>query len=402
MPTTRERLETLLPEFHALCDKADSKALSVDEDRRLKEMCGEVNVLVARLKAQGATNAMSAPTGTFAGIPYASLGELSATPSSGSHYAPGYHARTTDQRDTGWGSAMVKAATGTDSFGFKALVPSGSVVVPSLTAGIVRTADRPRSLLQVIPSTGLQGTDQYSYLRETVRTHAAAPVATGATKPTSVYSVARVDATVKTIAHLSERIPRQTLADANLLQSYVEGSLREGVELALEDQIVNGTGVGENILGIDATPTIQQQAFSANIVTTARKAVTKLEGVNIAGGTFVLAPADWESVELYADTNGQYMLGDSLPVDRAQRRLWGLPVVTSTTLTAGKGFLVDFRGSTQLWEREGVRVDWSENTYDAVAAVTDFERNLIRFRAEGRWGFAVTRPAGVVEIDTAL
>lgn len=303
-------------------------------------------------------------------------------------------------RDTGWGAAMLKAASHDGRF--KALVPSGSVVVPNLTAGIVRTADRPRSLLQLVPlAPRLVETDQYSFLRETVRTHAAAPVATGALKPTSVYSVARLDATVKTIAHLSERIPRQTLADARLLQAYVEGSLREGVELALEDQVVNGPGTGENLLGIDDTPSIQQQAWSTNILITTRKAVTKLEAVQIPGGAFVLTPADWESVELFADSTGDFIMGDQVPVNRAARTLWGQPVVTSTTVDAGKGFLVDFAGSTMLWEREGVRVDWSENTYDSVAAATDFERNLVRFRAEGRWGFAVTRPAGVVEIDTA-
>lgn len=313
----------------------------------------------------------------------------------------------TTGRNTGWGDVIAKSAH-QDGFGFKALVPSGSVVVPSLTAGIVRTADRPRSLLQLVPSQPLQGTDQYSYLRETVRTHAAAPVATSALKPTSVYSVARVDDTVVTIAHLSERIPRQTLADAQLLQAYVEGSLREGVELALEDEIVNGDGTGEDLLGIDDTPNIQQQAWSTNILITTRKAVTKLENVQIASGAFVLAPDDWEAIELTPDTTGDFIMGDQIPVNRAQRLLWGMPVVTSTTLTAGKGFLVDFAGSTRLWEREGVRVDWSESSFDStfdrgagVLGATDFERNLIRFRAEGRWGFAVTRPAGVVEIDTA-
>jgi hypothetical protein len=79
-------------------------------------------------------------------------------------------------------------------------------------------------------------------------------------------------------------------------------------------------------------------------------------------------------------------------------------VVTSTVVTAGIGFLVDFAGSTMLWEREQVRIDWSENTWDPDGisegvGASDFSKNLIRFRAEGRWGFAITRPAGVVEID---
>lgn len=304
-----------------------------------------------------------------------------------------------NRKGTGWSEAFLKEAAG-GTGGFKALVPSGSVVVPSLTAGIARVADRPRSILEMLPVTPLTDTDQYSYLRETVRTHNAAPVAVGATKPTSVYSVERVDATAQTVAHLSERIPRQTLADARLLTDYVEGSLREGVLLALESQVVNGNGTAPNLRGMRNTVGIQAQAWATNILITTRKALTKLENINIPGGAYVLAPADWETIELFADSTGDFIMGDQVPVDRAGRRLWGQPVVTSTGLTAGAGLLVDFAGSTHLWEREGVRVDWSENTYDSVAGVTDFERNLVRFRAEGRWGFAVTRPTGVVSITT--
>lgn len=411
MPTTtRERLEALVPQVQALAAQIEANPRAPRADRdRLDAMCEEMHDLSKALKAQQRAAKDAAPSGLDGLSPAELVAFLaSAGNSAEGVQRPSWKAAPIGRRETGWGEAIVAKGATQDGYGFKALVPSGSVVVPSLTAGIVRTADRPRSLLQLVPSDPLQGTDQYSFLRETVRTHAAAPVATGALKPTSVYSVERVDDTVKTIAHLSERIPRQTLADARLLQAYVEGSLREGVELGLEDQIVNGDGTGENLLGIDDTPNIQQQAFSATMLITTRKAVTKLEDVQITSGAFVLAPADWEWLELTADSAGNFILGDQIPVDRAQRKLWGMPVVTSTTLTAGKGFLVDFAGSTKLWEREGVRVDWSESTWDpafdrggGVLGATDFERNMIRFRAEGRWGFAVTRPAGVVEIDTA-
>src|SRR5262249_49595569 len=53
---------------------------------------------------------------------------------------------------------------------------SGSVVVPSLLPGIVPIPDRPVLLTQVIPYTTLEGTNLFSYLQESVRTHAAAEV----------------------------------------------------------------------------------------------------------------------------------------------------------------------------------------------------------------------------------
>lgn len=81
-------------------------------------------------------------------------------------------------------------------------------------------------------------------------------------------------------------------------------------------------------------------------------------------------------------------------------------MVLCTSATPGIGWLADFAGSTTLKVREEAAVDWSENTYDPNAlgdgdGASDFERNMIRFRCEGRFGFAVTRPAGVVKVSLA-
>ncbi len=93
--------------------------------------------------------------------------------------------------------------------------------------------------------------------------------------------------------------------------------------------------------------------------------------------------------------------GVGSPVDGMTRTLWGVPVVVSTSLTNGTALLGDFRGSASLFYTGQPRLDWSENTYDSVAGATDFERNYLRFRAEGRFGFAVTRPTGFVSITIA-
>ena len=45
-----------------------------------------------------------------------------------------------------------------------------------------------------------------SYLRQSVRTNAAAPVAVGAVKPTSTYSLESVPVQLQVFAHLSEAV----------------------------------------------------------------------------------------------------------------------------------------------------------------------------------------------------
>jgi len=304
-----------------------------------------------------------------------------------------------------WSKAMAEA-TG-HRFGRKELEPAGLVTVPALLDTVAPLEGKAQSILQLIPSQRLQGTGQYAFLRETVRTHNAAPVTEGALKPTSVYSVVKVEGHVSTIAHLTEPIPRQYLADFVGLEQYVDGALREGLLLELEAQVLTGdgtgTGEGANFTGIQNTDDIQTQAWDTDILTTTRKAITKLELVNIAPTAWVMHPEDWESLELLTlGDDGHYALAGAearVPVDRAERRLWAVPVVLSREQPAGLAFLVDFAGSTQLWERETATITWNQAGYDAQIAATDFQRNLLRFLAETRAGFAVTRPQGVVSVD---
>lgn len=313
--------------------------------------------------------------------------------------------KATPRGDGTWAKAM-GAFLG--RVGMKSLVPSGTITVPRLSSGITASQDRPRSVLNLIPFIGLEGTDSFAFLRETVRTHAASTVAAGKVKPTSTYSVEKVEDRVRTIAHLSEPINRATIADVELLSAYLEGALRDGVMLELEDQVLNGdgatTGVLDDLVGILNTEGIQAQPFVTDRLVTARKAVTVLEDENLdpAGFAWAMSPSEWEAFELLT-SESHFLLSDpgtagsSLPIDRARRMLWGYKVVTSGAMGAGEALLGDFAGSVAIREREDVRIDWSEAV--TIDGATAFERNQVVFRAEGRWGLAVMRPSAFVEVD---
>lgn len=304
-----------------------------------------------------------------------------------------------------WADAFVK---GLERGGQKALMsPSGAVSVPGMIDSLTPVSDKVETILQLIPWRPLTATDAFSYLQETVRQHNAAPVATGEKKPTSVYTVERVDDRVRTIAHLTEAIPRSYLADIGLLRDYIRMVLREGYELELEYQIIQGDGTGENFTGMLNTAGIQVVTYAVDVLSTCRRAITALEVQPIRPGAFVIHPEDWETFELQTEDTGGYLMSDGtrvVPVDRAKRQLWGYPVALSLGIPEGTGILADWAGSTKAWEREEVRVDWSEafhvpaTVYDADAT-SGFERNEIKFRAEGRAGFGVLRPAGIVEIE---
>jgi HK97 family phage major capsid protein len=189
-----------------------------------------------------------------------------------------------------------------------------------------------------------------------------------------------------------------------------------GLEQALEAEIITGSGTGEHIEGMANTAGIQTvplitggPSTAIDLVRTLRRALTRLEGYGLTGTGWVMNPADWEKVETLATTGGELLMasaGQQVPVDQAARRLWGIPVVSTPSCPAGVAYLADFLGSTKLYVREEANLSWSENTWDPDAlgeglGASDFARNLVRFRAEGRFGFAVTRPTGVVKVALA-
>jgi HK97 family phage major capsid protein len=281
---------------------------------------------------------------------------------------------------------------------------SGSVVVPSLLPGIVPIPDRPTLLTQVIPSTPVEGTNLFSYLQETVRTHAAAEVAAGATKPVSTYTVQKVDDNVRTIATISQPVNRFDLEDAALLDQYIQGSLAKAVQLRLDSQILNGNGTAPNLRGLLNTAGIQSQAFSVSILQTARKALSLLYAQEIYEGiVYVMSPSQWEAVELLQLSTGAYVMqgaNQGAPVDLATRRLWGQPVIMTDALS-GNNALLFAPAYTHLWERSGVQVDFSEAPIGSQAGVPGFSTNEITFRAEGRWGFGCLKPVSVVSWATS-
>lgn len=156
-----------------------------------------------------------------------------------------------------------------------------------------------------------------------------------------------------------------------------------------------GDGEGENPKGLLQHSGIQTQAFTDDILTTVRKAITAVESLGYQPSVIALTPADWEAVELSRTSgSGEFVL-DASPVNRAARRLYGIQVVVTTALEPGTAVVGDFREVTLFTDRRGVMDEWNGQAQD------DFARNLIRLRTEGRFGVGVGQPQAIVRVDTA-
>ena len=293
-----------------------------------------------------------------------------------------------DGRRLAFGKAMSSDAADKsmppDTYGAKAVAPSGSVVVPQgFTPDPVKLGQPPTSLLSVLPVT-VQTSPVFSWLKQTVRTNLAAVVPEGQTKPTSVYSVVLVEDSLDVVAHLSEAVPRFWMADSPALQGWLSSELAYGLALAVE---------AKAIAEIAGTSGIQSNSYSTSVLATLRKSVTKLEANGYPPATFVLHPNDWEAIELaLLSTSAVEFQG--WPFDAQRRTLWSLAVTVTNAQTAGVAHTLAAGAVGLNTDSQGVQIAWSE-----TSNADDWSKNMIRARCEGRYATSVFQPLGVVQSD---
>ena len=279
---------------------------------------------------------------------------------------------------------------------------AGAFVVPDDT-GIYEPLGRYPLTLRDLISVRTTTSDTVEFVRQTTQVTQATPVAesnvtdkTGypgevsGEKPEGATTFERVIEAVKTIAAWIPATKR-AISDAAQLRGLIDQELREDLAEELENQLLNGNGIGENFTGLANTANILVQAFDTDIITTARRAITNLllNGKQVPTA-WLLHPTDWESIDLQQDLQGRYYWGG--PQTPGPRTLWGVPVVQNFFLPQGTAYLANWRKMV-LWDREQANISVSDSHSDF------FIRNMIAILAELRAAMGVIRPSAFVEVD---
>lgn len=310
----------------------------------------------------------------------------------GSYTGPGSHLKVANPFGGNWGPTVLKAAEEQAAIrGLKSILPSGTAVVPVPVGGPIEIPRRAKFLSELMPVEDAPG-GHLSYLRQTVRTNNAAVVEEGGIKPTSVFTLEKIEDTTDVIAHLSEPLPRSYFDDSTKIVQFIEQEMRLGVALAVDAKIVADILAASGLL---------VEGDIGSTIDTSRRALTRLQEREVEPSAFVLHPRDWEQMELEMTTGFAANSNMPAPTDEVRRSLFGIPVVVSNAIPQNTGLLGDFRDSAALYRTDGVRLDWSEATYDSGVGATDFERNLLRWRAEGRFQTAILRSFAFVSINLA-
>lgn len=273
---------------------------------------------------------------------------------------------------------------------------AGPLVFPDFKPIIDQSYQRPLNIRDII-TIGETMSDQVEYVRVTGVTNNAAPTAEATAtsngsgqKPESEMTMERIAETVKTIAHWIPATSR-ALADAGQLRTLIDSFLRYGLEEKLEDQLINGNGSGENFTGILNLSGTTAQAWDTDILTTTRKARTKVrvQGRTVATA-WVMHPNDWETIDLLQNNEGNYFYGG--PMRMGQPTLWGLPVIESEAMSQGYTVCANWRLCV-LWDRMMTAISMSNSHSDF------FTRNLIAILAEMRAALGWIRPKAFVVTD---
>ena len=185
----------------------------------------------------------------------------------------------------------------------------------------------------------------------------------------------------------------ELLSDWAFLESAIRGRLKYEFDKAVEEYLL-GT--------LLATSGVQvgQSTISFDNILKAKQAVRNETGY--AADAILINPTDLEALLLTKDSNLQYLLGGPAygsygnGAYSANPRIWGLPVVESTAVSAGQAIVGAFKAGSSVVTKagEGQRVEVANTDAD------DFEYNRVTVRIEERMALATRVPAAFVLVGT--
>lgn len=291
--------------------------------------------------------------------------------------------------------------------GYRALVTAadasaGSLVSPDRRPGVLEPGlVRPRRVLDLVTHIATTS-DLIEFAAEVSRVAAAAPVAeasalTGVTglKAEGGLVFEQRTAAVRTFA-VWIAATRRIMTDSPALRGYIDEYLMSDVAIELEDQLISGSGTGENLLGILNHPNIQTApppGVGESLLNPIRRAIRLVQvNARTEPNGALINPVDVETLDvLRINLEANHYLVD--PFTPGPRTVWGIPLVVTDAVPAGTALIGDFSKAI-VFDREELNIL-------VGTAGDDFLRNIVRVLAEARATLAVIRPSAFVAADLA-
>jgi HK97 family phage major capsid protein len=270
---------------------------------------------------------------------------------------------------------------------------TSGVLNPMRVPGIVPGAAYPspvRGLLPVFQTAN----NAVDFVKENVLTNAASPQTEGNAKGESAITFTTANALVQTIATW---IPatRQVMADMEGLAQYIQTRLTYALGRIEEYELLFGDNTGVHLNGLATQATAYTTGYNQvgdTSLDKLRHAILQAEVAGYPPDGIIVHPEGWHEIELIknaASNIGNYVVGDPSGMQLG-KSIWGIPVVSTTSMVNGKFLVGSFRMGAAIYQREGLQVDISteHSTY--------FTENKVAVRIEERLTLVVFRPASFI------
>ena len=389
--------------------KGESRGLTAEEQVEVKGHFDEIDRLDGLIAEAAESDSLMAKMAGFKGEtndepedkPAASLGEHFVKSATGM-YGKGAFGLLKSTRGFSVNAPEYKAAADVN-------MTPGVFETPILTQidrTIVREYRRP-TISDLLGSGSLgRGTNAVTYFVENgLMEGEFGMVAEGGQKPQlhALDPVTRTDA-VRKIAGWWDTSD-EMIEDLDFWVSEINNRGMHLLSMAEENQLLNGDGTGQNILGLlnrSGIQTEEEAVADDNPADTIFRALTKVQtATGMSADGIVINPADYQALRLSKDANGQYFGGGFFAGQYGdggivfQPPLWGVRTVVSAAIAPQTVLVGAFKAATTVYRKGGIRIE-STNSDQGK-----FTKDIVTTRIEERLALACRYPAAVVKVTLA-
>jgi HK97 family phage major capsid protein len=222
---------------------------------------------------------------------------------------------------------------------------TGTYALTTLEAGVNQIA-RPIRRIMEISNVGTTSSKFVTYIAQDTQSTTGFVAEAGA-KANGQVQYTEVSVAVKKVAGFI-KVSKEMLSDLAFVQAEINNDLMASIEQNMDDQLLNGNGLANNIDGVLNQATAWSAGVFAGAVTNAgvidvlRVAKAQIESSDFTPTHIVLHPDDVARIEMSKDNQGQYTYPNFAVGTAPNMQLSGLTIISSTNMTTDNFLVGDF------------------------------------------------------------
>ena len=226
--------------------------------------------------------------------------------------------------------------------------------------GIIELAKRKLHVRELLQGGGMGAKSTFDFVKEVAGTGSIANAQEGAVKSQFGVKFSESSVYAEWIAGFM-KISRNMLDDIEGVTTFLQSRLPELLLRQEDTQILNGSGIRPNLLGLQSSGNYTAGAAAVtNRAETLVNAISQLESLDREANGILISPQDWYTLWLYkASTSGEYTLPVNL-VEKINGKLYiaGVEVFRSTAQTFSDYLVGDWTMGANFITREPARVEF--------------------------------------------